>query len=77
MERCQQKAIHMQNLKNQYGLVRDELNFSKEKIENLERDEISLIKDMSDNEYYFQEFVIPGYNIIKLASMIYGVSKSK
>lgn len=37
----------MKIIKKQYGLIRDELNFSKDEIEKLERDQISLIKDMS------------------------------
>lgn len=48
MERCYKKAKHINFLKKQYSLVRDELNFSKDKIEKLKRDQISLIKDMSD-----------------------------
>lgn len=33
MDRCQQKAMHMKIIKKQYGLIRDELNLSKDKIE--------------------------------------------
>ena len=35
MERCQQISRHMKILDAQYGIVRYELNFSKDKIENL------------------------------------------
>lgn len=72
----------MEILKKQYGLIRDELNISKDKIEKLERDQITLIKDISDKpldkyELALQEFIISGFERTKLASMIYGVSKSK
>lgn len=82
MERCKQKAIHMKILKKQYGLARDELNFSKDKIEKIERYQIALIKYMSDKpidkyEFALQEFVIFVYNRTKLASMIYEMSKRK
>lgn len=43
MDKCQQKAKNL-NIIKQYGLIKDELNYSKNKIEKLERDQISLIK---------------------------------
>lgn len=72
----------MNTIKKQYGLIRDGLNFSKDKIDKLKKDQIALIKDMSDeplNEYdlSLQEFFISGFNKTKFASMIYGVSRSK
>lgn len=36
----QHESKHMNIIKKQYGLIRDELNFSKDKIEKLERDQI-------------------------------------
>lgn len=82
MDRCQEKAIHRKIIKNQYGLMRSELNFSKNKIQKLERNQIALIKDMYDNplneyELALQEFVITGFNRTKFPSMIYDVSISK
>ena len=68
----------MKIIKKQYDLIRDELNFYKDKIEKLERDQIYLIKDMFDKpldkyELSIQEFVISAFRITKLASMIYGI----
>ncbi|XP_050916206.1 uncharacterized protein LOC127131326 [Lathyrus oleraceus] len=82
MAKWQQKARHMKIIKMKHGLIIDELNLSKDKIGKLERDQISLIKYISnkplDNyESTLQEFVISDFNITKLASMVYGVSKSK
>lgn len=42
------ESHHMKIIKNQHGIIKDELNFSTDKIEKLERDQITLIKDMSD-----------------------------
>lgn len=82
MERCQQKAKHMKTLKKQYGLLKDELKLSKEIFENLEKEQIDTMKDISDksldkNELALQIFIISGCERAKLASMIYGVSKTK
>lgn len=38
MGRCQQKAMHIKILKKQCDFLKDELNLSKEKIENLEKE---------------------------------------
>lgn len=56
----------MKIIKKQYGLIREELNFSKDKIEKIERDQISLIKYMFENpldkyELDLQECVISGF----------------
>lgn len=48
MDICQEKAIHIKIIKKQYVLIKDELSFSKDKIEKLERDQITLVKDMFD-----------------------------
>lgn len=62
--------------------MKDELKSSQNKIEALERDHISLVLEMSDKPLYgcemdLQEFIISGFNIIKLAFVIYGVSGCK
>lgn len=62
--------------------MKEELNFSKNNIEKLEKEQIALVKDMSDKpldkyEMTLQEFIITGFNRTKLESMIYGVSRSK
>lgn len=82
MERCQQNAIHIQTLKKQCDLLKDELNLFKEKFENLEKEQLASMKYMSDkyldkNELALQDVIISGYDRIKLASIIYGVSKIK
>lgn len=48
----------------------------------LDKDHIALVKEASDkslneHEMDLQEFIINGFNRTKLASMIYGVSRSK
>lgn len=68
--------------KKQYDLLKYELKASQKKIESLERDHISQVnkvsnKPLSENEMALQEFIIYGFKINKLASIIYGVSKSK
>lgn len=67
--------------KKQYGRMKDELRFSKYKIDKLETYHITLIKDITDKpleeyELALQEFFIISFNRTKLASMIYGVSRS-
>lgn len=71
-----------ETLKKIYDILKDDLNLSKEKIEKFEKEQITSIKDMSDkpldkNELALQDFIIYGSEKPKLASMIYGVSKSK
>ena len=72
----------MKILKNKYDLLKDELKASQKKIVSLERDHIAQVnkvsdKPLSEHEMALQEFIIYGFKITKLASMIYGVSKSK
>lgn len=62
--------------------MKEELNFVQNKNEALEKDHIALVKEVYDkpfneHEMHLQEFIINGFNITKLSSMIYGVSKSK
>lgn len=59
-----------------------ELKYSQNKNESLERDNIALVKEVSDkpldeHETTLQKFIITSFNRTKLASMIYGVSRSK
>lgn len=72
----------MKIIKKKYGLIKDELSFSKDNIEIIKRGHICFVKDMSGkplNEYELalQEFVIVDFNRTKLSSMIYGVSRGK
>lgn len=72
----------MRILKNQYDLLKDELKESQKKTESLERDHIAQVnkvydKPLSEHGMDLQGFIITGFEITKLASMIYGVSKRK
>lgn len=69
-------------LKKKYDLLKDELKSSQNKNEALERDHISLVKEVSDKllderEMTLLDFIITDFNKIKLASIVYGVSRSK
>lgn len=82
MSRCQEKARHMKILTKQYYLLKEELKYVQNKNEALERDHIAHVKDVSDktfdkHEIPLQEFILIGLQRTKLASMIYGVSRSK
>lgn len=71
----------MKIFKKQYDLFKDELKAYQKNIESLERDHIAQVnkvfdKPLSENEMTFQEFIITGFERVKLASMIYGVNKS-
>lgn len=62
--------------------MKDELKSSKNKMDKLERDYIALTNNMSDkplSEYQmaFLKFVNFFFNRTKVASMIYGLSRSK
>lgn len=48
MERCQQNARRIKTLKKQCGLLKEELSLSKEKIENLEKEQLASMKNMSE-----------------------------
>lgn len=82
MSRCKEKARHMKTLTKQYDILKDELKYVQNKNEDLERDHNAPVKDVSDkildkHEIDLQEFILTGLEITKLASMIYGVSRSK
>lgn len=82
MERYQQKAKHIKTLRKKCSLIKDELNLSKEKIENFEKEQLASMKNMSDksldkNELAIWDFNTSGYDRTKISSIIYGVSKSK
>lgn len=82
MGRCQKKVRHMKILKKQYDLFKDELKSIQNKNEALQKDHISLLKEVSnkpldEREMDNQESLMNGFNTIKLASMIYGVSRTK
>lgn len=59
----------MNIIKKQYGLIRYELNFSKNKIKKLERDQISLIKDMFDKPLNKYEFAIQEFSYLALTEL--------
>lgn len=72
----------MKILTKQHDLLKSKLKFSKEKFEKVEKDQIALAQDMcgktlDENELALQNLIIFGFERIKLAFMIYGVSKRK
>lgn len=82
MARCQEKAKHVKILKNQYDLLKKELNFFQNKNEAQKNYHISLVKEVPDkpldkHQMDLQEFIINDFNITKLASMICDLSISK
>lgn len=82
ISKCLEKAKHMEILKKQYDLLKEELKSVQNKNEVVERDHIALVKDVSDkiidkNEIALQEFILTGLKRTKLASMIYGVIRSR
>lgn len=62
--------------------MNEELNYVQNKNEALEKDHIALVKEVADKpldepKMAIQEYTINGFNIIELASVIYGLSRSK
>lgn len=82
MGKCQDKSKHMKIFKKQYDHLKEESHYVQNENDALEKDHIALVKEVSDKpvdeyEMALQEFIINGFNKTKLASMIYGVSRSK
>lgn len=72
----------MKILKQKCDLLKDELKASQKKTESLERDHMAQVnkvcdKPLREHEMDLQKFIITGFERTKLASMIYGVSKSE
>lgn len=71
-----------ENIEKQYDLLIVELKYSQNKIKSLEKYHISQVNKVSDkylseHEIDLQDFIVTGLERKKLASIIYGVSKSK
>lgn len=82
MSHCQDKARLMKTLKKECDLLKEELKISQNKVESLEKDHITLVnkicdKNLSEHDIALRDFIITNLERTKLASMIYGVSKSK
>lgn len=82
MHICQDKAKNIKILKKQHELVTNELKYFQIISEVLQISDISQVKKMSDKssderEVSLHEFVLNGFDMTKLASMIYGISRNK
>lgn len=73
MSRCQDKTKDMKTLKNKNDHLKEELKSYQDKIESLEKDHISQIKEishkpLSEHEKYLQYFTITGLERTKTTS---------
>lgn len=80
-ESLSRKGKTHENCEKENDLMKEELKASQDKIESLERDHTALEnkddKPLNEHEMTLQEFITTGLERTKLASMIYGVIKSK
>ncbi|XP_050888860.1 uncharacterized protein LOC127094028 [Lathyrus oleraceus] len=82
MSLCQNKQRLMKTLKKECGLLKEELKIPQNKVENLDKEHITLVnklsnKNLNEHEIDLQDFIMTGIERTKLAYIIYGVSKSK